>query len=44
MMYTDDQQEIWASAEQQVEPKIKEELEAQQDNLTESETAVINDT
>jgi len=32
----DDQQEIWASAEQQAEPKIKEENWAQQDNLTES--------
>ncbi|EDK28312.1 hypothetical protein VSWAT3_15249 [Vibrionales bacterium SWAT-3] len=32
----DDQQEIWASAEQQTEPKIKEENWAQQDNLTES--------
>ncbi|MFA0171552.1 FimV/HubP family polar landmark protein, partial [Vibrio splendidus] len=32
----DDQQEIWASAEQQVEPKIKEENWGQQDNLTES--------
>ncbi|WP_276329792.1 FimV/HubP family polar landmark protein, partial [Vibrio lentus] len=31
----DDQQEIWASAEQQAEPKIKEENWAQQDNLTE---------
>ena len=32
----DDQQEIWASAGQQAEPKIKEENWAQQDNLTES--------
>ncbi|WP_277869436.1 FimV/HubP family polar landmark protein, partial [Vibrio lentus] len=32
----DDQQEIWASAEQQPEPKIKQENWAQQDNLTES--------
>ncbi|MEZ9155365.1 ATPase [Vibrio sp. F13] len=32
----DDQQEIWASAEQQAEPKIKEENWAEQDNLTES--------
>ncbi|CAH6879641.1 ATPase [Vibrio chagasii] len=32
----DDQQEIWASAEKQAEPKIKEENWAQQDNLTES--------
>ncbi|MCG9639161.1 ATPase [Vibrio sp. Isolate34] len=31
----DDQQEIWASAEQQAEPKIKEENWGQQDNLTE---------
>ncbi len=32
----DDQQEIWASAEKQAEPKIKEENWGQQDNLTES--------
>uniref|UniRef100_UPI0028F7348B FimV/HubP family polar landmark protein n=1 Tax=Vibrio kanaloae TaxID=170673 RepID=UPI0028F7348B len=32
----DDQQEIWASAEQQAEPKVKEENWGQQDNLTES--------
>ncbi|MGC9531523.1 FimV/HubP family polar landmark protein [Vibrio atlanticus] len=33
----DDQQEIWASADQQAEPKIKQENWAQQDNLTESD-------
>ncbi|MEZ9126727.1 FimV/HubP family polar landmark protein, partial [Vibrio splendidus] len=32
----DDQQEIWATAEKQAEPKIKEENWGQQDNLTES--------
>ncbi|MEZ9429413.1 FimV/HubP family polar landmark protein, partial [Vibrio splendidus] len=32
----DDQQEIWASAEKQAEPKVKEENWGQQDNLTES--------
>ncbi len=32
----DDQQEIWASAEKQAEPKIKEENWGQQDNLTDS--------
>ncbi|MFA0324240.1 FimV/HubP family polar landmark protein, partial [Vibrio splendidus] len=32
----DDQQEIWASAKKQAEPKIKEENWGQQDNLTES--------
>jgi pilus assembly protein FimV len=32
----DDQQDIWASAERQAEPKIRQENWAQQDNLTES--------
>ncbi|WP_281279117.1 FimV/HubP family polar landmark protein, partial [Vibrio tasmaniensis] len=33
----DDQQAIWASAEQQAEPKIKQENWGQQENLTESD-------